>query len=486
MSKIQFRRSAIVLAVSMAAAGGAFAAAGNTLEGPAITSGAATVNINQVGIGNVVSSNGEVGGGAVVVDTGTGALNLTIQQVGVAATSGANTLALAAYTANAATKIRVFQGGDVTGPGGTTGNGVSGSIDIGVDGVSTGNTATITLGSSGTKSDASEILVSQQGNANVAALTLGSAEFQGVMQVVQKGSSNTANVTVSGQTTSKTFNIGQSGDANTLRLTAVDMGGDVTANFGGIDFGALTTTSNPTATDTVGGNNAATYARTTANGVAGSTLAGINLGSTAGFNLMAIGNTNKVQVDLATADINSKVSVQLLGEGSNTLALYGAGGLINMGGTNGVTVEGGGLTLAAYADTGSTVAVNDVTFNGNGYFSATGGSSISVTGGTVTAGGMSILQTGGAHQATITGTGGSGTWAITQSDAGIKTATLVNTGSLANWTVAQSGAGAMTLEMTNATPSGVINVSQSGATSNSATGISFAAASGSTFTLAQK
>jgi hypothetical protein len=65
--------------------------------------------------------------------------------------------------------------------------------------------------------------------------------------------------------------------------------------------------------------------------------------------------------------------------------------------------------------------------------------------------------------------------------------TLYNNGDgSSSWTVAQSGAGAKTLGFTSNTGSAVINATQTGIASQSATGIDFAAASGSSFTLAQR
>ncbi len=521
MSKqVQFKVSIIAATISMMVAGSAFATAtGNVVVGPAVTSGAATVNIDQVGDGNVLSNGAALStptNGAFVVNSGTATLTLTVQQVGASGETptGANLAGINAYT-TAATKIRLFQGGDATGPGGTTSVG-TGSTDIGTNFAVTGNKATITLGSSSVKSGASEILVSQQGNGNTAALTLGSTAFMGVMQVMQLGATNTADVTVSGQTTSKIFNIGQGGASNKLLLTAVNMGGDVTANFGGPSFDSAFTSSNPTALSATGGNNAADYTYITANGVTGSSAGGINLGSTAGFNLTAItGGSNNVQADLATADTNSKVNVTLGGTSNLALDVTSSAKLF-LGSTSAVTVSFG-KTLAMY-DNGSaaTQTVNGVTFNGNGYFSTsatTTATGITLTNGVVDAGGAKVLQsvegssfsavgTAATHWVLDVNQGGTsaGTVAVTSDHGGLFNLTQTSgsgdsghsmtladqaaTGG--SWTVLQNGLGAKILGMTSSTDAAVINVSQTGALAQSATAINFAAASGSTFYLAQK
>jgi hypothetical protein len=520
----------------MAMSGTVFAVdPGNAVVGPDVTSGTAHVNILQVGTGNVLSGDGTTGGASFVVNSGTGALDLTIQQVGTEGGSptGGNTAAVNAYTDNATTKIRVFQGGKATGPGGTSGvASVLDSTDIGVDGTATGNTATITLGSSGTKAGASEILVSQQGDGNIATLALGGTAFTGVMQVMQLGNSNTADVTVSGQSTSKTFNIGQGGNGNTLLLTAVDVGGNVTANFGGPSFASAFTSSKPTAGDTAGGNNASTFNYGDASGgganpdvrtIFGTGKSeGINLGSISSLNLGATGGGNKVQVDLTSAASGSAIDLAMGGAtGGSTLAVYGGTGTqVNLGsnavGASGQLTLAAGKELVAYAaGSGAAINVQNVTFSDSGYFSTAEGGTINLTNGEVLNGGISVIQSGAAHTFTATNdASSSATWNVSQTGPVASTATVTNNAaggsytltqtSEANggahsltltdgasttggtWTVEQTGAGAKTLTMTNTTTSALINVSQTGALAQSATGITFAAASGSAFNLTQK
>ena len=512
MSKqVQFKVSLIAATISMMMAGSAFAATGNELVGPDMnTSGAATVKIDQSGTGNITSSTGATGAAAFVVDQSAGATTaLTIQQVGTS-----NTLGLSSYT-NAATSIQVFQGMDME-----TGNtgGITGGATKTVD----ANVAVIEIGKDATdRAGATDVFLTQQGDSNVAGLHLGKTAgvFTGTLNLMQvRGDSNAADVTINGQTTTgQTFNIGQSGGGNTLTVVAVgNQATGMTLDFGGVTFDRAVAL--PAATDVVGSNNAQTYTYNTAGTNANlkslfaSAQTGINLQGTDAFKIKALGGTNKVQVDLSTAAATgNKVDVNL-NDGSSNFAVYGSSGAaVNLGGTAALNVENS-KELVVYASEGA-VSVNGVTFDGNGYFSTADGGSITMSGGTVTANGMSVLQSGAAHTFSSTNNGSStatwnvaqtgtvvssiianntaagatgGTFALTQtSEADAHAMTLNNSAAGTTWTVTQTGAGAKTLNFTNSTPSATITATQTGAKSQSATGIDFAALSGS-FTLVQR
>lgn len=521
MSKqVQFKVSLIAATISMMMAGSAFAATGNELVGPDMnTSGAATVKIDQSGTGNITSSTGTTAvgagtGAAFVVDQSVGATTaLTIQQVGAG-----NTLGLSSYT-NAATSIQVFQGMDMA--AGNTG-GISGGATKTVS----SNAAVIEIGKDATeggRAEASDVFLTQQGNSNVAGLHLGKTAgvFTGTLNLMQVGNGNTADVTINGQTTTdQTFNIGQSGPTNTLTVAALgDQATGMTLDFGGVTFDRAVAL--PVVVDSVGGNNAKTYTYSAEASIndslqdqfAGSQT-GINLLGTDEFKIKALGGTNNVQVDLSTAAATgNRVDVNLNGGGSN-FAVYGKGiAAVNLGGTAALNVSAA-KELVAYAN-GGTLSVNGVTFDGNGYFSTANGGSITMSGGTVTTGGLSVLQSSAAHTFSSTNDAAStatwnvaqtgpvvssiianntaavatgGTFALTQTseaDGGAHAMTLNNSAAGTTWTVTQTGAGAKTLNFTNSTPSATITATQTGANTQSATGIDFAALSGS-FTLVQR
>ena len=492
MTEKTIRKTALAAAVGMLLAGSAIAATeGNTLRGPAITTtGSATVSIEQVGTQNSVSKDGSTTSDSndASVSAGSGTITLTVQQVGGNTGATYNKVALNAKTSGA-TSIGVYQG----------------RVDTSNTEV-TGNTAKVIVGKDGAGADATTVLITQQSNGNTAEALLGNTTgtFTGTLNVVQTGGTgNTATVIVDGLTTAKTFKVGQNGASNTLALTAADVGGDVTLNFGGVTGW----TASPTVGTASGSNNAKTY---NAGGSFLGAATGVNLGSTAGFDLAVAGSDSNVQVDLTTAGTTSKVSGLSL-VGSNDVALYGKDG--NAIKLDTVTV-GAGYNLAVYAAGGSapgTIDLKNLSFGGNGTFSSAAGGSITMDGGTIASGGISVNQAGAAHALAITGTGGTASWTVTQSGPVASAANLTNTGSgsftlnqtsvtdgeahgvtLANsgsgtaWTVTQSGIGAKTLSMTNSTPGAIIALSQTGDATQSATGINFAAASGSTFTLVQK
>jgi hypothetical protein len=522
MSKqVQFKVSIIAATISMMMAGGAMADAGNTLVGPNVdTTGVATVKIDQSGTGNTTSATGAINGGAFIVDQSAGATTLTIQQVGTD-----NTLGLSSFT-NAVTSIQVFQGADaVEGNTGHLGEDATKTVDS--------NAATIEIGQSTTnRNEATDVFLSQQGDFNVAGLHLGNTAgvFTGTLNLLQIGASNIAAVTINGQTTTdQTFNIGQSGPSNTL---ALDVFGNQTAgmtlDFGGVTFGQAT--SLPAVTNSVGLNNASTYTYTALGANAGlktlfdGSSTGINVQGTDAFRIKALGGANNVQVDLSNAKATgNKIDVNL-NDGASKFAVYGLrGATVNLGGAAALNVENS-KELVAYADGASAnLSVNGVTFNGNGYFSTGGtggetplsGGSITMSGGTVNATGLSVLQSGAAH--TFSSTNGSSsvaTWNVAQTGSvvssitanntaadttgssfaltqtsetagGADAMTLNNSGANTAWTATQTGAGAKTLVFTNSTPGATISATQTGANTQSATGIDFAAASG-TFTLVQR
>jgi len=523
MSKqFQFKVSVVAAAISMMMAGGAMAITGNELVGPAITTSAnATVKIDQSGTGNITSSDGTtavgqvVTGAAFVVDQLGGATTvLTIQQVGTS-----NTLGLSSYT-NAKTSIQVFQGADAE-PGNT------GLIGADKTKLVSSNQAVIEIGKdTSNRNEETDVFLTQQGDRNVAGLHLGNTDgvFTGVLNLLQVGTGNEANVTINGQTTTgKTFNIGQSGSGNLLTLVANgDQTAGMTLDFGGLNFGQ--TTSLPTFNFFTSVNNdAALYDYSALGANAGlktlftGSSTGINLRGTDGFKISAINGdvsgSDSVQVDLSGAKATgNKIDVNLR-NGGNHFAVYGKNdAVINLGGSGALQVYGG-KELVAYAN-GGTISVNGVNFAANGYLSTANGGSIIMNGGYVSlGGGLSVLQSGAAHtfsstngqfsgmswnvaqtglaanRMTVNSTGpGDSSFALTQtSEASAHSITLTNSNSYGGtaWTVNQTGAGAKTLDFTNNTNHATINATQSGDATQSATGINFAAASGS-FTLVQR
>ena len=512
--KVQFKVSFISAAVAMVMAGSGSAMAvplaGNELVGPDVnTSGTAIVKIDQSGTGNITSKTGLTAGGAFIVDQSAGATTvLTIQQVGTS-----NTLGLSAFT-NAATSVQVFQGADAA--DGNTGNlGAIATNEV------IGNEAVIEIGkdsSDAGRAEASDVFLTQQGNGNFAGLHLGQAAgvFTGTFNLLQAGSDNTANVTINGQTTTgQTFNIGQSGSENSLTLVANgNQTTGMTFSLGSMNIEQ--TKSQPKVWYPSNFHNAATfnYASDVNNHPLSAlfldSLTGIRVLGTDKFKISAIGEYNDVQVDLLGAQAaGNRIDVNLNGM-HNRFAVYAKGGaVVNLGGSRALSIENGG-ELVVYAN-GGTVSVNGVRFQGNGYLSTTDGGSITVSGDSAATGGMSILQSGAAH--TFSSTNGfyaSATWnvaqtgplansmtannagdssfALTQTSetgGGAHALTLNDNGYNTVWTVTQTGAGAKTLGFTNSTYYATINASQTGANTQTATGIDFAAASG-TFALVQR
>ena len=521
--QIQFKASIIAAAISMMAAGPACAdpgppapTVGNTLVGPELKSvGTTAVKINQSGTGNVTSSNGAAGGDAFVVDQSNGpavstATTLTIQQVGTD-----NTLGLRSYT-NANTKIQVFQGADAeTGNAGRLGTDATKSVNS--------NSAGIQIGASGDqRAGATDVFLTQQGHNNIASLFLGRASgaFTGLLNMLQVGDNNFAEVAINGQTTlGQNFNIGQAGDGNLLSLSANgNQSTGMTLDFGRLSFGQVT--SLPSSGDTEGNNNARSYKYAGGN-VTLKTLftdsqAGINVLGTDVFKIRAEDGSNNVQVDLAgAAATGNKIDV-LMQQTGHTFAVYGKGGAaINLGGSGRLDLA---KDLVVYANGGS-ISVNSFLFeDGHGYLSTSDGGSITINGGQ-SGGDMSVVQSGAAHSFSSTGNGSfsqttlnvaqsgpevNSLLARTENDAESSftlvqaseaegsghSMTLVNALDSAigrvSWSATQSGAGAKTLVITSDTRSAVISATQTGSASQSATGINFAAASGSTFTLVQR
>ena len=515
--QVQFKVSLIAAAISMMA-GSATAippsnpnADGNELVGPDVnTTGTAIVKIDQSGTGNITSKTGLAAGGAFIVDQSAGATTvLTIQQVG-----GGNTLGLSAFT-NAATSVRVFQGADAA--DGNTGNlGAAATSQV------YGNQAVIGIGlADASRAEASDVFLTQQGNGIIVGLYLGQVAgvFTGIVNLLQVGAGNRASVTIDGQTTTgQSFNIGQRGFySNSLSLVA---NGDQTTGMT-LDFGGGLTwdraTSVPDALATGGNANAAYYDYNVNGTNAGlktsftGALTGIHVLGTDVFKISTSGAHNSLQVDLsAAAATGNKIDVNLDG-GGNHFAVYGQGSAtVNLGGSGTLSVYGG-KELVVYAN-GGTVSVNDVDLYGNSYLSTADGGSITMSGGSVS--GLSVVQSGAAHTFSSTnqtfdastwnvaqagpvgnsmtannaGSYAGGTFTLTQTSeagGGAHSMTLNNAAEATLWTVTQTGAGAKTLGFTNSTYGATINATQSGANTQSATGIDFAAASGS-FTLVQR
>jgi len=511
--KIQFKASVMAAAISVMAAGPALATPteGNILVGPDLdTSGVSTVKIDQSGTGNITSSSGAANGAAFIVDQSAGATTaLTIQQVGTT-----NSLGLRSYTSDV-TKVQVFQGADAE-------TGSTGKLGTDATKLVNSNSAVVQIGADATqRAGATDVFLTQQGDNNVAATFLGRATgaFTGTLNLLQVGNGNLADVVVNGQTTAgQTFNIGQSGGNNALSLTANgDQSTGMTLDFGGLTFGR--TTSLPGASDTSGNNNVSSYtysgANSTLNGYFTGSLAGINVLGTDEFKIKTLYGPNNIQVDLASAAATGN-KIDVTNFWSN-FAIYGKGGAaINLGGSGRLSVDG---DLVVYANGGS-ISVNNTNFYGRSDFSTADGGSITYNGGDVFE--MSVSQSGAAHSfsstngmsgfvesSKVTQTGPivnsmvvnnssadnySGfytpSFTLTQTSetgGGGHAMTLYNNGNdSSSWTVAQSGAGAKTLGFTSNTGSAVINATQTGLASQSATGINFAAASGSSFTLAQR
>lgn len=450
MSKqVQFKVSLIAATISMMMAGSAFAVApvGNTLVGPDVQASSATVNVNidQVGT-NVMSLNVDTGVDAFRLrDYGNGGtVNLTVQQISSTSTSAAdaNKIGMSSVSTTDTSKttaIKVYQGYD------SAGNGTGTLTTV------KGNKATLDIVSIDDTASSSTIQVSQQSDGNTATVTLGnSTGFNGVLNLVQMnngtaGAGNTATVTLNG-TSGQTFNVGQNGTGNTLALTAGLVGSAVTVNFGGVNF-----TTPPTAT--VDGAVTANNAKDSFTGSYGS---GINLGSINGFDLAVNGSSNKINVDLGVAGTTSSVSGLVMGSDSTMTLSAANSGVLTLDGFTIADSANVKIKTFGTSDNSAGVAI---------YGKSTGNTGTLST--TPTLGTSTIVQGGIKDSITI---GLNGT-----------------TGS--TWNVAQSGGDTYgsTLSFDNKTNNAGIYVRQdSTAAAQSATGISFAAASGSTFTLYQK
>ena len=476
---------------------------GNKLVGPVVnaTSNATTVNILQVGNGNVISGIGNDAGNsagtkATINSTGTHAITLTIQQVGDA--TGGNILTLAAKTAGTAlNEIKIFQGAsketndpaDKDTPPVTTGS----------PNAVTGNTAKITLGNEAGGIQSSTVIVSQQNNYNTATIDFGTntAATAGTLTLVQTGAANnvsetgnTATLTIDG-TASRTYQIAQNGASNTLTLDADGIGaGGVTIKFGTVDFDDGSTWL-ANAGISSSNNNAASF-----NHFAGSP-SGINLGTIAGFDLSVTGNHNNIQVDLSTANTASSISGLTFNGSTNdtnrTLAIFGgtSDGKSATVSISAVDVNNSNLIVNAGSGVGS-ISLSSLTLIGNSSFSTTAGSiELGQAGSPATITSATVTQTGDNHYAKLIG---SGSWNVTQSGSVaddseppvVRKHSITATGTAsASWTITQTDKGAKTLEIENKTPSATINISQTGDVTHSATGIVFNAASGS-FTLVQR
>ena len=485
-------------------------AAGNTLVGPLVNTGAgtATVNILQVGTGNIISADRSADSGAqVIVKTAGGDAVLTIQQVGVAAVSGGNKLGLTAYTRSLNSTVKVYQGysdndldpGYVATPGNKP---ALTTLPV------SGNTATIRIGRSGNDgAGQAEVVLHQLSDSNIANLNFGTNDKNttGVLTVVQKtGAGNNASVTVDKSTgDSITYALTQAGAGNVATIAALNIGGPLSVTQTGdgnsllLDVGAVGATG-VSITMTGDGNDA----QTDHDGPGGMS-AGIHLGSIAGFDLTVTGDTNLIQIDLSNALTSSIVSgLSLTGDG-NTLSIYG--GAAGASGT--VTVDtvtaGGDLSINA---AGGAISLTNLDLGGNSSFSTTTGGSITladidVANGkslTVNAGSGTIslsdlTLTDDSTFSTNPNVGSSfsfslGTNKTATANVGSNTFSLINLGSgtVASATVSQKGAGAKAFSMTNQTDRAAVSVTQVGASEHSATGIEFIAASGSTFTLVQR
>jgi hypothetical protein len=435
MSKFQFRKSVVVAAISMMAAGAAFAVeapVGNILVGPVIsTTGNATVDIKQEGV-NIIAKDAELSGGTLkasanalaISDTGgnaTSAVNLTIQQAGGSA--GANKISLNSTS--------------VTGDAQTTETKISQGVVSADSAKVSGNKVTLTA----TIDDAEEsssIQISQQSNSNTATVTLGgNGAFQGILNLVQMGSTvNTAIVALNGKS-GQTFNIGQNGNNNYLNLSDNGALAAVTVNFGQVSFTGV-------------------GSATLENRVSGNT-ADMSLGTVSGFDMAVNGDNNDISVDFSTAGNNSTVAGFVLGNDSLLdLSAVGSGvmKLYNFSIADSATVK---IVAAGTGLTGNGIQING---------SSTGSTSVPQVTATL---GISTIVQDGENDKILIGLNGT-------------------TGS--KWDVNQTGGAegfGSTLSFDNLTNNAVIYVRQdSTAATQSATGISFTAASGSTFTLAQK
>lgn len=409
----------LLAAVSMLVVGSALAvplADGNTLRGPGVvTTGTATVTIDQIGEGNVISKNGTADSvlNDAVVNAGNGALNLAIQQVGTG-----NTLALASYTAGA-TNIGVYQGS-------------LGATPVNVQ----YNHAEVRVGSDLAAAGATTLLITQQSGNNYASANLGtSGSFTGTVNIVQMGTGNNYVGVNANGTSIAQFNIGQNGSSNFLDVNAGAVTGPVNINFGDV----TTFAAQPLAGSA--SNNNSSY---------------INLGASAGFNMRVEGDSSFVHSFMDNA--HSYVDGLHL-TGGNFAGIHDAGGIMKV--ANLSVNSGGNLNL--FAATGSEVAVY---------------------------GGASSLNTRGAADGRTDTTTGTvdrmHMWQDSNIGAGSSAIIGLNGSTGSTWDVNQMESGVKTFQMDNYTNNASVNVMQAGAVSQTATGIAFTAAPGSTFTLTQR
>ena len=504
------RRTLVATAVLWVMGVGVAAATGNTLVGPLVNTGAgtATVNILQVGTGNIISEDKSTDATKpVIVKTEGGNAVLTIQQVGVAAASGGNKLGLTAYTRNLPATVKVYQGySDIFEDPGyvpTPGNKPA-LTTLPVN----GNTATIRVGKSGNDgAGQAEVVLHQLSDSNVANLNFGTNDKNttGVLTVVQKsGAGNNASVTVDhSAATSINYLLTQAGAGNVATITALNIGGPLNVTQTGddnsmlLDVGAVGASG---ASITMTGDD--NDAQTDHDG-AGGKGAGIQLGSIAGFDLTVTGHTNLIQIDLTNASTSSIVSgLSLIGSGK-ALSIYG--GAAGTSGT--ITVDNvtarGDLSISA---AGGAISLTGLDLGGNSSFGTTTGGSITLadidvaSGKSLTVGAgagtislSDLTLTANSTFSTDSAVGSSFSFSLASAktataDVGLNTFSLINSGSgtVASAAVVQKGAGAKTFSMTNYTDSAAVNVTQDGTSAHSATGIEFTAAAGSTFTLVQR
>ena len=296
-----------------------------------------------------------------------------------------------------------------------------------------GNSAAVRVGNASTAAGATALLITQQSSYASAAANLGT--FSGTVNIVQMGGDgNNASVTAS-DTSNAQFNIGQNGSSNSLYMTAGAVTGPVNINFGGV----TTFAAQPVA------GLASNYSNST-----------INLGASAGFNVSVAGNNNSINTSMGNA-YSYVDGLQLAG--GNNVFISDNGGIMKI--ANLSVVNFGGMDV--FSAMGSEVAVYGGASSLNTRGVADARSSTTV--GTVKK--MNVYQgySVGAGSSAIIGLNGS-------------------TGS--SWQVNQEDSGVQTFQMDNYTNTAVVNVTQAGSASQTATGIAFAAAPGSTFTLTQK
>lgn len=301
-----------------------------------------------------------------------------------------------------------------------------------------GNTAGVSVGSALAAAGDTTLLITQQSNDNTANANLGtSGSFTGTVNIVQMGGSqNNVAVTASGTSNAQQFNIGQNGNSNSLTVTAGAVTGPVNINFGYVTTFA---------------------AQPVAGSASNDSISSIALGASAGFNVSVAGNNNYVNTGMGNA--YSYVDGLQLAGGYTSAWIYDNGGILKIANLS-VNNSGG---LDVFSATGSEVAVY-------------GGASSLNTRGVADARSSTTVGTAkkmNVYQGYLVGAGSSAIIGLNGS-----------TGS--SWQVNQNDSGVQTFQMDNYTNNAVVNVTQAGDVSQTATGIAFAAASGSTFTLNQR